>query len=314
MDQDQPLSVNTCCTTPGGTVGQADSKLFFLVGGAAPYAWSLACGQFPPGLTLQTFADPRDANDELAGTPTTAGSYTFTMRLTDYNGQSATRQFTFTIDPPLQVTTSTLPAGTVGVPYSHDLDQNAHGGQPPCNWFVVNSISELPPGLTLDTTSPDLSSSTVEGEEAAVPVRFQPRVPPAPQGDLQDFRRAAGGSAEPQVQPVHRDRVEPRRPLLRGLGGDVHPGRRAGAAHPGPCCPHPQRSALGPGERGGFRADLDPHDLTVIPSAAGRESAGPSTRPAAQGIQSMRPYALPRLALKLPSSAGWLVPPESDVT
>ena len=158
VDQNLPLTINTCCTTLGGTVGQADSKLFYLVGGAGPYTWSLASGQFPPGLTLQTFSDPRDANDELAGTPTTAGTYTFTMRLTDYNGQQATQKFTFTIVPPLQVTTTTLPAGTVGKPYSHDLDLNAQGGTPPYSWFVVNNINELPPGLTLDTTAPDFNN------------------------------------------------------------------------------------------------------------------------------------------------------------
>jgi Putative Ig domain len=32
------------------------------------------------------------------------------------------------------------------------------GGTPPYNWFVVNSISELPPGLTLDTTAPDFNN------------------------------------------------------------------------------------------------------------------------------------------------------------
>ena len=116
----------------------------------------MASGQLPPGLALQTFADPRDANDELAGTPTTAGTYTFTMRLTDYNGQQATQQFTATIEPPLQITPTALPAGTVGKPYSHDLDLNAQGGTPPYNWFVVNNISELPPGLTLDSTGPGL--------------------------------------------------------------------------------------------------------------------------------------------------------------
>jgi hypothetical protein len=52
----------------------------------------------PPGLALQTFSDPRDASDQLAGTPTTAGTYTFTMRLTDYAGQQATQQFTLVID------------------------------------------------------------------------------------------------------------------------------------------------------------------------------------------------------------------------
>jgi hypothetical protein len=54
-------------------------------------------GKLPPGLSLQTFSDPRDANDELAGTPTTAGTFTWTMRVTDLGGQQATQQFTLTI-------------------------------------------------------------------------------------------------------------------------------------------------------------------------------------------------------------------------
>ena len=100
VNQNQPLTINASGGTDlGGTVGQAFAQDFFLSGGAGPYTWSVASGKLPPGLALQTFSDPRDANDELAGTPTTAGTYTFTMRLTDYAGQQATQHFSATISP-----------------------------------------------------------------------------------------------------------------------------------------------------------------------------------------------------------------------
>jgi hypothetical protein len=158
--ENQPLTVtNDGSNLAAGFAGQAGYFAYFFVsGGAAPYTWSLASGHFPPGLSLTTFSDPRDANDELVGMPATTGTYTFTMRVTDYNGDQASQLFTVTIRPPLQVPTTTLPSGTVGRPYSHDLDTNAQGGLPPYNWFVVNNINELPPGLTLDTTSPDLNN------------------------------------------------------------------------------------------------------------------------------------------------------------
>jgi large repetitive protein len=102
VDQNLPLTIvlpSSGSTFYPGTVGQALGLNFFLSGGAGPYSWAVASGQLPPGLTLQTFAGPADANDELAGTPTTAGTYTFTMRLTDYSGQQATQRFSLTIDP-----------------------------------------------------------------------------------------------------------------------------------------------------------------------------------------------------------------------
>jgi putative Ig domain-containing protein len=76
------------------------------------------------------------------------------MRLTDYQGDQATQQFTATIDPPLQIT-STMPTGTVGVPYSHDLI--AQGGAPPYTWSIFAN-DPLPPGLTLGTTAPDFNN------------------------------------------------------------------------------------------------------------------------------------------------------------
>ena len=101
VDQNLPLSIvlpSSGSTLEPGTVGQAFGQNFFLNGGAGPYSWAVAAGNLPPGLTLQTFAAPTDANNELVGTPTTAGTFTFTMRLTDFSGQQATQSFSITID------------------------------------------------------------------------------------------------------------------------------------------------------------------------------------------------------------------------
>jgi len=83
----RPLVITTpsnCC--PTGTVGTAYSVHFFADGGIQPFVWLLAAGQFPPGLDL-------DPSGLLSGTPTTAGTFTFSIRVTDQSGQQATGQF-----------------------------------------------------------------------------------------------------------------------------------------------------------------------------------------------------------------------------
>jgi hypothetical protein len=52
-----------------GTVGVAYAQNSFLSGGVAPYTWSVASWQLPPGLTLRSTAAPNDNNNQLAGTP-----------------------------------------------------------------------------------------------------------------------------------------------------------------------------------------------------------------------------------------------------
>ncbi len=79
-----PLVVNTpsgCCDP--GTVGTPYSVQFFAVGGVQPYTWALVAGQFPPGLRLAK-------GGLLSGTPTTSGTFTFTVQVTDKAGAQAT--------------------------------------------------------------------------------------------------------------------------------------------------------------------------------------------------------------------------------
>jgi hypothetical protein len=63
---------------PGGTVGTAYSATFTATGGlGAPYVFSLAAGShLPPGLSLAS-------TGALTGTPTAAGTFTFTISVDD---------------------------------------------------------------------------------------------------------------------------------------------------------------------------------------------------------------------------------------
>jgi hypothetical protein len=100
INQPLPLTIvlpASGSTLPDGTVGTPYAQNFFLSGGVAPYTWSVASGQLPPGLGLVSTDAPTDNNNQLAGTPTTAGKFKFTMKVTDSSGQSATQQFRLTI-------------------------------------------------------------------------------------------------------------------------------------------------------------------------------------------------------------------------
>lgn len=76
-----------------GNVGVSYQASLFPGGGTPPYSWSHVAGTLPPGLSVQ--ASP----GRVLGTPTTAGTFTFTVRVNDSGGQTASQQFTIRILP-----------------------------------------------------------------------------------------------------------------------------------------------------------------------------------------------------------------------
>lgn len=69
---------------PAGTVGAAYSGTLFATGGSGTgYAWTVASGSLPAGITL-------GSSGTLSGTPTAAGTASFTVKVTDSAGNSAT--------------------------------------------------------------------------------------------------------------------------------------------------------------------------------------------------------------------------------
>ncbi len=64
--------------------------------GMDPFSWSVTGGSLPPGLI---FGGGNVFFSNIYGTPTFAGTYTFTITVSDGMGQQASKQFTLTVDP-----------------------------------------------------------------------------------------------------------------------------------------------------------------------------------------------------------------------
>jgi hypothetical protein len=77
---------------PAGEVGKDYSGLIEAVGGTAPYAWSIASGVLPPGLSLDA------ASGAISGTPSSSGTYLFTARVDDDASGFATRQLSIIVN------------------------------------------------------------------------------------------------------------------------------------------------------------------------------------------------------------------------
>lgn len=92
VDPANPLIINNQSSVlTDGTVGVPYDTGLFPLGGVPPWRWSFVGGTLPPGLSVQ--ASP----GRVRGTPTSAGTFTFIVRVDDSAGHFATGQFTITV-------------------------------------------------------------------------------------------------------------------------------------------------------------------------------------------------------------------------
>ncbi|BFU89797.1 MAG: hypothetical protein NTAFB01_09840 [Nitrospira sp.] len=180
VKQPGPLAIKTT-TLPGGTVGVSYNQTLAASGGVPGYAWGLNAGSntLPDGLTL----NPAGV---ISGAPTTAGMKTITVKVTDSTGATTTKEFTLTITGPtvlpLSITTTALPAGTVGTAYNATV--TATGGIGTKSWNV--SSGTLPAGLSLNASTGVISGTPTAPGAFTFTVRVQDSGTPQ-QADQRQF-------------------------------------------------------------------------------------------------------------------------------
>ncbi len=85
-----PLSVITSWL-PNGTEGTEYAQTLAASGGTPNYTWSISSGGLPAGMTLTP------ASGEVSGTPTTSGTFTFTVTVSDSGSPVQTKSASFTL-------------------------------------------------------------------------------------------------------------------------------------------------------------------------------------------------------------------------
>jgi hypothetical protein len=155
-------NVNTCgvsvcpiitvnpATLPNGAVGTAYNQTVTASGGSPLYTFSISSGSLPAGLSLSS-------TGAITGSPTTAGTSTFTITARDANGCTGSRLYSITIAgagcPVITVTPTTLPPAILLFPYTQTI--TATGGTTPYTFTIA--AGALPSGLTL------VPSGTISG-------------------------------------------------------------------------------------------------------------------------------------------------------
>lgn len=156
-----PLSITTT-SLPDGTFASSYSQTIATTGGDGSKHFSISSGNLPPGLNLDS------TTGTISGTPSDHSSYSFTITATDLTG-STSQNYTLNIqsgnNPNATITTTSLHAGQINMPYNGQGPQTkieSAGFNNLQSWSVTTG--DLPTGMTLTSQG---SSALIDGTPTA---------------------------------------------------------------------------------------------------------------------------------------------------
>ena len=171
------------------TFTEGSSNSFTTKGAGTPTPTFTESGTLPGGVTF--------SGGVMSGTPTATGTFPITFTATNGIGNPGTQAFTLTVAAGFEITTTSLPAATIGTAYSATLA--ASGGTKPYTWKAKG----LPKGLKVNKTSGAISGT------------------PAASDDGQDL--LGGGHRDRQGQAQGNGEKDPLARTQRRLVGRVTP-------------------------------------------------------------------------------------------
>lgn len=148
----------TSSPLPNATKDSAYNQSVACTGGTAPYTYAVIFSTLPTGLSINA------SSGAITGTPTVAGSSTFTAQCTDQAAVSGTKQFTLLVVDTSQPTitdTSPLPSGTAGVSYAYTF--TCTGGVGPRTFDLASGSV---PGLSLSSAGAYTGTPSTAGTYA----------------------------------------------------------------------------------------------------------------------------------------------------
>jgi hypothetical protein len=116
------LSITSPSTLPSGTVGQSYTYQITTTGGQSPVSFRFLSDTYPPGLRMTS-------TGLISGTPTSAGNYTFRVRVTDScaaGAQSAENDFSIRVQlipPPVTISVNPVPS-SFSIPRGYSSSNN----------------------------------------------------------------------------------------------------------------------------------------------------------------------------------------------